>query len=181
MSLFDLWLPVLGAALAMFGASAAIWMAFRWHNADYRRAENEDALRGALKGSEPGFYLLPYCMDAADFARSEVRQKYEEGPLAFVTVVPSGLPKMGPKLVSTFAFFLFVAVLSAYLVANTLPAGAPYLDVFRVAGTVAFVANGIALVPESIWYGRPWPMTAKSLLDAAIYGLLTGGVFGWLA
>jgi len=51
---------------------------------------------------------------------------------------------------------------------------------FRIAGTISFVANGIAVIPESIWFGRPWTITAKNLLDALIYALLTGGVFGWL-
>jgi len=46
--------------------------------------------------------------------------------------------------------------------------------------TVAFVASSMALVPESIWFGRPWSMTAKNFVDALIYALLTGGVFGWL-
>jgi hypothetical protein len=71
-------------------------------------------------------------------------------------------------------------VLSAYVVTRTLAPDAEYLAIFRIAGTVAFIANGIAVIPESIWFGRPWTMTAKNLLDALIYGLLTGGVFGWL-
>jgi hypothetical protein len=80
-----------------------------------------------------------------------------------------------------FVFFVMVGILCAYFVSRTLPLDADYLTVFRVAGTVAFLANGIALIPESIWFGRPWSMTVKSLVDALIYGLLTGGVFGWLA
>lgn len=63
---------------------------------------------------------------------------------------------------------------------RTLAPDADYLAVFRVAGTVAFVANSMALVPESIWFGRPWSITAKNFVDALIYALLTGGVFGWL-
>ncbi|MDX1480569.1 MAG: hypothetical protein R3315_02780 [Woeseiaceae bacterium] len=181
MSILELWLPIGLSAIVTFIASAVIWMGLRWHNRDYRAPADEAALRGALNGAAPGFYLLPYCMDPAEFKRPDVRQKYEEGPLAYVTVVPSGVPKMGPKLISSFVFYLFVGALCAYLVSRTLPPGAAYLEIFRVAGTVAFVAHGIALIPESIWFGRPWPMTAKSLLDAVIYGLLTGGVFGWLA
>ena len=55
------------------------------------------------------------------------------------------------------------------------------LAVFRIAGTVAFIANAIAIIPESVWFGRPWSMTFKNIVDALAYGLLTGGVFGWLA
>ena len=37
------------------------------------------------------------------------------------------------------------------------------------------------LQEESIWFGRSWSMTLKTFLDALIYAVLTGGVFGWLA
>ena len=73
-----------------------------------------------------------------------------------------------------------VSVICAYLVTRTLGADAEYLSVFRVAGTVAFIANGIAVIPESIWFSRPWSMTLKNMLDALIYALITGGIFGWL-
>jgi len=32
----------------------------------------------------------------------------------------------------------------------------------------------------SIWYRRSWSTTLKATLDGVIYGLLTGGAFGWL-
>ena len=88
---------------------------------------------------------------------------------------------MGPKMLSMFLYFLFIAGLSAYFVSRTMAPDADYLAVFRVAGAVAFIANSVALVPESIWFERPWSMTVKNFIDALIYGLLTGGVFGWLA
>ena len=180
MSIIDLWLPILVSAVVTFIVSAVIWMGFKWHNSDYRRAADEEAVRGALKGAEPGFYVLPYCLDPAEFKDPEVQQKFKDGPLGYITIVPSGLPKMGSKLISMFAFFLLVGVLCAYFVTRTVGADADYLAVFRVAGTVAFVANGIAHIPDSIWFGKPWSVTLKNLLDALIYGLLTGGVFGWL-
>jgi hypothetical protein len=87
---------------------------------------------------------------------------------------------MGPKLIGMFAFFLLISVLCAYVVSRTLGPDASYLSVFRVAGTVAFIANSVALIPESIWFERPWSMTIKNFIDALIYSLLTGGIFGWL-
>ena len=51
---------------------------------------------------------------------------------------------------------------------------------FRVAGTTAFIAYAAGVWPQSIWYHRPWSTTLKFTLDGLIYGLLTGGVFGWL-
>ena len=180
MSILDLWLPVLVSAVVTFVASALIWMLFKWHNRDYRRAADEEAVRAALKGAEPGYYVLPYCVEPEELNDPQVQQKFEEGPLAYITIVPSGLPKMGSKLISTFVFFLLVGVLCAYFVSRTVAPDADYLSVFRVAGTVAFIANSIALIPQSIWFGRPWSATAKDFLDALIYGLLAGGVFGWL-
>lgn len=181
MTLIDLWLPILVSAVLVFLASAIIWTVFKWHNSDYRQTDDEAGVRKTLSGSQPGFYVVPYCMDQADYKQPDMQQKYLDGPLAYITVVPNGLPRMGPKLVSMFAYFLLVGVLCAYFVSRTIGPDSDYLAVFRVAGTVAFVANSIALVPESIWFGRPWAMTAKNVMDALIYGLITGGVFGWLA
>ena len=180
MTIIDLWVPILVSAVVTFIASAVIWMAFKWHNSDYRKAADEEAVRAALKGSAPGFYVLPYCLDPAEFKDPDVQQKFKDGPLGYITIVPSGLPTMGPKLISTFLYYLLVGVLCAYFVTRTVGADADYLAVFRIAGTVAFIANGIAHVPDSIWFGKPWSVTLKNLLDALIYGLLTGGVFGWL-
>ena len=58
---------------------------------------------------------------------------------------------------------------------------ADYLALFRIAGATSFTAYGIAYLQDSIWFGRPWSITAKNLFDALIYGMLTGGAFGWLA
>jgi hypothetical protein len=50
----------------------------------------------------------------------------------------------------------------------------------RAAATVAFMGYGLAEVTNSIWKGQAWGNTWRALMDAFIYGLLTGGVFGWL-
>ena len=71
-----------------------------------------------------------------------------------------------------------VGIVVAYLAGRTLAAGAEYLAVFRVAGTVSFVAYAGALFPASIWFGTPWSQTWKSVGDALVYALLTGGAFG---
>ena len=60
---------------------------------------DEEAVRAALKGNAPGFYLLPYCTDPAELKNEDVKQKFEEGPLAYITVLPNGLPTMGKQLV----------------------------------------------------------------------------------
>jgi hypothetical protein len=180
MTIKTLWLPILVSAVVAFIAGAVIWMAMPWHKTDWAATADEEAVRAALKSTPPGQYTLPYCPDQAEFKDAEMRQKFIDGPQAFITVVPSGLPSMGPKLAMMFGCNLLVAVLCAYFVSRTVAPGAHYLEIFRIAGAVAFVAYGVAYVQESIWFGRKWSATAKTFLDALIYGLLTGGVFGWL-
>jgi len=180
MTIMSLWLPIIVSAVIVFIGSALIWMVLPWHKTDFRKTRDEEAVRGALKGSEPGYYMLPFSMDPAELKNEDVANKFREGPLAYITVIPSGLPSMGPKLVMSFLYNLVVGALCAYMVSRT-AVGADYLHVFRVAGTTAFIAYGIAYLQESIWFGRPWSLTAKNLLDALLYGLLTGGTFGWLA
>ena len=181
MGIIALWLPILVSAVICFVVSALIWTLLKYHNSDYKKTSDEEAVRAALKGSEPGFYIVPFCLDPAEAKDPEVKNKFDEGPLAYITVAANGMPNMGPKMVTMFIYFVAVGVLAAYFMTFSVTGDADYLHKFRVAGTVAFIANSMALVPESIWFERPWSMTVKNFVDAAIYSLLTGGVFGWLA
>jgi hypothetical protein len=181
MSIINLWIPIVVSAAFVFIASAAVWMAMPWHKKDFSKTSNEDAVRAALKGSTPGHYMLPHSVDSKDMENPEMRQKFVDGPFAYITVVPNGVPQMGPKMIQSFLYYLFVGVLCAYFVTRTATADADYLAVFRIAGTVAWIAYGIAYIQESIWFGRAWSLTFKNMFDALIYALLTGGVFGWLA
>lgn len=181
MTILGLWLPIIVSAVVVFFAGSIIWMVMPWHKTEWHKTKDEEAVRAALKGCAPGMYTLPNITDQADFKKPEVQQKFIDGPQAFITIVPSGLPKMGGKLVMMFGYNLVVAVVCAYMVSRTLTPGADYLTVFRISGTVAFVAYGMAYIQESVWFGRAWASTGKTFLDALIYALLTGGVFGWLA
>lgn len=181
MTIMTLWMPILVSAIVAFIAGAVIWMAMPWHKKDWAKTADEEAMRAALKGAAPGQYSVPNCVDQAQYNDPEMQQKFIEGPQAFITIVPNGLPSMGPKLGMMFAYNLLVAILCAYFVSRTAAPGADYLAIFRIAGAVAFVAYGVAYVQESVWFGRPWSATMKTFLDALIYGTLTGGVFGWLA
>lgn len=181
MGIVELWLPIVVSAAVCWVASAIIWAALKYHNKDYKKTGDEEAVRAALKGNAPGFYLLPYCLDPAELKNPDVKQKYDDGPLAYITMLPNGVPPMGGKLLAMVLYFLAVGILCAYVATFAVAPDADYLAVFRVTATVAFIANGFAVVPESIWFGRPWAMTIKNFIDAMIYALLTGGIFGWLA
>lgn len=181
MSIMTLWQPILASAVIAFVAGAAIWMVMPWHKSEWSKTADEEGVRRALQGLSPGLYNVPHCPDQAALKDPAMQQKFKDGPLAFITIVRSGLPSMGPKLVMMFGYNLLVAIVCAYFVSRTLAPDAEYLAIFRISGAVAFVAYGMAFVQDSIWFGRPWSATVKTFLDALIYSLLTGGVFGWLA
>ncbi len=181
-SLTQLWLPILLAAVFVFLGSSLVHMALKWHNSDYRAHPDEEGLRAAIrKGSPgPGQYALPFCGDPKAMGTDEMKRKYEEGPMGFLVLTAPGVPNMGSYLGKWFLYTLGVSFCVAYVASRTLAPGTPYLQVFRVAGTVAFLAYAAGSVQGSIWFGKPWKVTLKELADGLIYGLLTAGAFGWL-
>jgi len=179
-SILSLWLPIGLSAVAVFLASYLLWSLLPWHRSDFARLPNEEAVRAALRDVSPGAYSIPHTPDPKLLADPEHRKKWEEGPLGFIVLMPKGLPKMGKTLGSWFVWNVLIAVFAAYLATRTLASGTDYLQVFRVVGTVTFLAYGAATVTDSIWFGRPWKSSLKLLVDALVYGCLTAGFFGWL-
>ena len=104
----------------------------------------------------------------------------KQGPVVFMTVLPSGPMGMGGSLAGWFLYCVIVGLFAGYLTSRALPAGAPYLAVFRFTATVAFAGYALALWQHTIWYKRSWMTTLRSNVDGLVYALLTGGVFGWL-
>jgi hypothetical protein len=175
-----LWLPIIASAVLVFVASSLVHMVFKYHNKDYTKIPNEDAVRAAIRGAKPAQYIIPYCSDMKDMEKPEMKQKYVEGPIVVMNVMPTGVPKMGKSLVQWFLFVLVVSFFIAYVAAHTIPPGAAYLGVFRVVGAVGFLAYAAGVVPASIWMGKPWAITWKEVFDGLLYGLVTAGTFGWL-
>ena len=87
---------------------------------------------------------------------------------------------MGTSLVQWFVYSVLVSIFTAYLTGRTRAPGTEYLEVFRVAGTIAFVGYSLAQFQNAIWKGETWGVTLKHIFDGLIYGLLTAGTFGWL-
>jgi hypothetical protein len=181
-SLAQLWMPILLSGVCVFAASSLIHMVVKWHASDYNTLSNEDEVRAAIrKGTPaPGQYVMPHCSDMKDMKKPEMQQRYKDGPVGFLTLIPNGPPAMGPALAKWFAYSVLVAFMAAYLASRTLAPGTHYLQVFRVVGVVSFLAYGFGSIQMAIWMGKPWSSALKDLADALIYGLLSGGVFGWL-
>jgi hypothetical protein len=179
---YSLWLPILLSAVLVFVASSIIHMATPWHKGDYAKAPNEEKVMELLRpfALPPGDYMMPRPTDMSDMKSPAFMEKMNRGPVMMFTVMPNGPFAMGQNLVLWFLYTVVVGVFAAYVVAHALPVGAAYLEVFRLAGVVAFVGYALALWQMSIWYRRSWGTTIKSTIDGLIYGLLTAGAFGWL-
>ena len=178
----DLWAAILLSTVLVWIASGVIWMVLPHHKSDFKGLPDQEAVRQALQPQnlEPGLYDVPH-MPSWDAAKEpEYQQKFAEGPVAFMTVLPNRAPSMGKPMVLSVLFFLVVSGMVAYVTGRTLAPATHYLTVFRVAGTVAWLAYGWARVPQAIWFGLPWSQVAKQLFDGLVYGLLTAGAFGWL-
>ncbi|HKQ58971.1 MAG TPA: hypothetical protein VJY35_13990 [Candidatus Eisenbacteria bacterium] len=180
--IMSLWLPILISAVFVFIASSIIHMVLPYHRSDYGKLPAEDAIMDDLRKHSlpPGDYMLP-CPGGADGMRSEAfKEKMKKGPRVLMTVLPGGMFNMGPQLAQWFVFCLVVAVIAAYVTGRAVPAGTPYLTVFRFAGTTAFIGHCLAQWPNTIWYKRKASTSLKQTFDGLVYGLLTAGTFGWL-
>ncbi len=179
----DLWLPALVSAVLVFIASMVIHMALKYHAGDHRAAPDEDGVMDALRpfALDPGHYVIPRATSMEEMGGKEYREKIERGPALMMTVMdPAKVLRIGPQFIGWFLFAAAVSLCAGYAVGVTAGPGAAYMDVFRATGTVAFLAFGAGEVTRSIWFHQNWGRTARGLLDALIYGLVTAGVFGWL-
>jgi len=178
-SIASLWLSILLSAVLVFVLSSIIHMALRFHRHDYRPLPDEEAARAALgkQNLAPGQYAIPCPGDMKQMREPDTIRKYQEGPVAFLTVLPPGCVKMRTKLVEWFAFSIGISIFVAYLTSRTLTPGTEYLQVFRVAGTSALLGYGGALVWGGIWKGVPRANVWRDLFDALVYALATAGAF----
>ena len=176
-----LWLPILLSAVIVFVASSIMHMVLPYHRSDYQQLPDEEKLLAALRPAalKPGLYVFPFCTHK-DMKSPALVEKYKQGPVGFLTIVPSAPPAMPKFLIQWFVYCLVIGFFVAYLTGYAVTQGAHYLAVFRVAGTAAFFAYGLANLSNGIWKGQRWATTIKEVIDGLIYGLLTAGTFGWL-
>jgi hypothetical protein len=170
------------SAIVVFIASSIIHMALPLHKSDYRKLPDEEKLLDAMRvaGVTPGrVYHFPFT-SMKEMKLPETAEKFKRGPVGLLTVRPSGMPVMAKFLGQWFLYCVVVSVFAAYVTGIARTPGAPYIEVFRVAATVALAGYTLALVQNSIWKGEVWGVTFKHLVDGLIYSLLTGAVFGWL-
>lgn len=182
MPVLSLWLPIVVSAVFVFVASSIIHMALGYHRSDLRPLPREDEVMEALRpfAIPPGDYGMPRAGSMAAMKDPGFIAKMKAGPVAFMTVLPSGPPTMGPSLMLWFIYTLLVSGFVAYVTLHALPSGPSYRPIFRIAGCTAFACYSVALLQNSIWYKRNWGTTLRSIFDGLIYASLTAGTFGWL-
>jgi hypothetical protein len=174
-----LWIPILVSAVFVFIAANLLWMALPfWHRKDYKKLPDEKAVLAGLTSAASGQYMAPNI----DWSKATAEEKaaFQTGPAALLLVRNPNAFSLGKALTLYFLYSVVVSVLVAYVCGVTLPPGTHYLRVFRVAGTAAILAYAFRGVPDAVWYGKPWVVTFKELIDGVFYGLLTAGTFGWL-
>jgi len=177
-----LWLPILLSAVIVFAASSIIHMVLGYHNNDFAKLPNEEGVMDALRpfNIPPGEYHMPKPDNHKQMGEPDFVAKMEAGPMAMMTVVPNGAPKMGGQLGQWFLYSVVVGFFAAYIAGHALEPGAHYLAVFRFVGATAFMCYTVAGWADSIWYKRSWSTTLKNTFDGLVYACLTAGVFGWL-
>jgi hypothetical protein len=176
----QLWMPIVVAAVLVFVVSSVFHMVLPIHKKDKQVLPNEARVAEALRGTPRGEYMMPGCHSMKDMGTPEMQTKYQQGPIALVTVMPNGVPNIGKALINWFLFSLLVGAITGYVAWHALPPGAHYLKVFQITGAVAWMAYGIGELPNSIWKGTPGKTTSKFVIDGFFYALVTAGSFGWL-
>ena len=181
-ALTALWLPIIASAVFVLVALLILHMLPGWHKRDMIALPGEDKIIETLRALnvQPGEYRFPYGNTVAEMEAPAFVEKMQLGPVGIVSVRPSGEMHMGKLLGQWFVYSLIIAVIVAYVTGHTRAEGAPYLEVFRVSGTVTFCCYALAHWQNWIWWGKGTRITLTNTVDGLIFALLTAGTFGWL-
>lgn len=180
--MLSLWLPVVATAVFIFVASSLIHMVFKWHNSDYGKLGNEDQVRDAIRAGSPtpGQYITPHCVDMKEMGSEAMTKKYLDGPIAFITIKKNGPPTIGTALILWFLFSLLVACIAACVACQAFGIKADPRQAGHLVGVLSFMTYAGGSVCLGIWMAKPWGSVAKDVLDALIYGVISGLTFMWL-
>jgi len=181
-SLMQLWLPILLGGVFCWVASALIHMLIKYHNADYKKLSNEDQVSDAIRQGEPspGLYHMPHCTDMKEMNDESMQAKFKQGPVAMISIFEKGLPPMGKLLIQQFTYFIIACLLIAYVSTLSLAPAADFMTVFRFVAAIGFLTFSYAVIPYSIWFGHPWGICIRYLIDAIIYAVVVAATFAWL-
>jgi hypothetical protein len=111
-----------------------------WHKGDMIAVPGEDKVMETLRNLNvrPGDYRFPYGSTVAEMEAPAFKEKMKQGPVGNMSIQPSGDINMGKLMGQWFVYSLVIAVIVAYVTGQTHAQGAPYIEVFRVSGSVTF-------------------------------------------
>ena len=178
--LFTLWMPILVSAVFVFIALAIVHMIPGWHQNDMKAVPDEDKVRETLRGVAPGEYRFPFGKTTKDMEAPAFVEKMKAGPVGVMTIRPNGELPFGKMMGLWFVYSLVIGVIVAYVTSRARSAGAPFLEVVRVSGAVAFSCYAVAHWQNLIWWGKSARMTLTYSVDGLLYAIVTGVTFGWL-
>lgn len=180
--LSSLLLPIALSGVFVFLASFLMHMVLPHHRSDFKKLPAEADVMDALRkfNIPPGDYMTPKPASMEDMRSQSYRDKMAKGPVLITTVLPNGMHGMGAQMGQWFVFCLVVSIFAGYIASRAVGPGAEYLRVSQMASTTAFMGYILAQWSAVIWYRKSVSTTLKSTLDALLYGLITGGTFGWL-
>lgn len=176
--LIQLWLPILLSAVAVWIASAVIWMVMPHHRNDFKKLPDEDALIRALKGLgiPPATYSFPHCGKHSDSRDPEFMRKWKEGPAGMLTIMKCD-GGMAKSMILTFLVQLIASFLLAYLSTTALDRGIPFIHVFRFFATAGMLTWCFASLPNQIWFGANRSAIVACIIDGIAYAAITGVIF----
>ncbi|MEN1680626.1 MAG: hypothetical protein AAGJ46_13640 [Planctomycetota bacterium] len=168
MSVFELWLPILLAGLAVHIACTIAWTAMPHHKPEWRPMDQQTDLIAWLKekGAAPGQYIFPH---------HETAEK-PDGCQGMM-VLWSQPPNMGANIGLTVAHSFAVSFVIGYLASLGVPAGAKFMEVFQFVTTAGILTHVFCGLPNVIWFRRKILM---DVIDGLVYALITGAIFAAL-
>lgn len=176
-----LYVPIVLSAVAVFVMSSLIHVVLGWHKGEYREVPGGESVADAIRaaGVAPGEYIAPYAPSPEAMGTPEFKARMAKGPNYLLTVRDPASQGMGGMMTKWFLYSLIIAFFTAYITGRSLDQSANYLQVFRLAGATTFVAYGLGVWQQWIWWGKSLRSSLTNTLDALIYALLTAGIFGW--
>jgi hypothetical protein len=180
--LATLWMPIVVSAVFVFIALMIVHMLPGWHKGDMTALPGEAKVMETLRGLDvrPGDYRFPFSNSVDEMQSPAFEEKMKLGPVGNMSILPNGDIPMGKMMGQWFVYSLIIAVIVAYVTGRTRGPGAPYLEVFRVSGTVTFCCYAMAHWQNWIWWGKGTRFTLTHTIDGLAYALVTAGTFGWL-
>jgi hypothetical protein len=182
MSVTALVVPVLVSAFLVFIASSVVHMVLPLHRNDLKPIPREDEVLDALRRIDmpSGDYVAPRPASMAAMKEPAFIEKVKRGPIVLMTVTPGGSMSMTKNLTLWFVYLVVVGLFTAAVAVDALAPAAAFSRVLCLVAVVSFMGYALALVQQSIWSSRSWFTTFKSMIDGAIYAVVTGVTFAWL-